>query len=232
MTVHPSLTADESFARTTITHDVSDAWPPEPRVVHHVLDGALATRVRTRLGADASDTTTLTETTTYGGYSAWTQDNATDFTVRAGSKERSFHPRGTADWREDAPHQGEHSIFARFDAWLRATEDPEVLFAEWFTFHDEAGRIVQYRSNPHTVLTTAAREHQHGTVDLTLTGTSDGSTGREWTLDLVAAPNSSGFRRVLQRMTVDYTVGLTVSPNVARELLTVITDDLMPGREW
>jgi hypothetical protein len=232
MTLHPSITADESFTRTTITQDASEAWPPEPRVVRHVLADPLAERVRNRLGAATDDTVTLDETTTYGGYSAWTQENATEFTVRAGVQERSFYPRGAADWRDDAPDASAHSIYARFDAWLRAAEDPAALFAEWFTFHEEAGRIVQYRSNPDTVLTTAAREHQHGTKHLTLTGTSDGTTGREWQLDLVAAPDSSGFRRVLSRATVAYTVGLTLNPDVTRELLTVITDDLMPGREW
>jgi hypothetical protein len=74
VTVHPSLTADESFTRTTITQDASNAWPPEARVIQHILAGPLAERVRGRLTAGEDDKVTLTETTRYGGYFEWTQD--------------------------------------------------------------------------------------------------------------------------------------------------------------
>lgn len=229
--IDPSLTADESFTRTRITADEGSNWPPQPTIITHTLGGVLADRVRRRLRADENEQVRLTESTTYGGYSEWTQENSTEFTVECAGTAVTFHPQsGTADWRNDAGNSYADSVFARFDAWLAVAERPSELFAQWFAHDDEAGRIVRYRALPDTILTRTAQERHGGVGHLSLTGSGDGY-GREWELDLVAKPTSTGFLPILERHTLTYAEGLTITDSVAREVLTVIADDFLPGRE-
>lgn len=231
MSIDPSLTDDDSFARTRVSSDETGTWPPAPTVITHTLAGALADRVRRRFGSSESEEVRLTETTTYGGYSEWTQENSTEFTVTCADRSVTFYPESsTADWRYDAGKFGADSVFARFDAWLAVAERPTAIFAEWFEHDDEAGQVVRFRARPDTILTRAAKERQRSTHRISLTGSGDG-TGREWTLDVVAAPDDTGFQRILERFTLCYAVGMTVSDDVAREVLSILTDDLFPGRE-
>jgi len=230
--LHPSLTAPESFARTTLTVDESGDWPPSPTVITHVLDGALAERVRRRVGAPADARVTLTETTIYGGYSAWTQENNTEFTVECDCRKVTFYPhKSTADWRDDAGKPWSDSVFARFDAWLAAAERPMELFDDWFEFEAESGNVVRYRARPDTILSRAATENTWMTASMTLTGDGDGY-GRGWYLDLFAAPDEGGVAVKLRTFILDYASGMTVNPEVAEVIVTDLTDQLMLGTEW
>lgn len=224
--LHPSLTAEKSYRRTTVTVDESDHWPPAPTVIRHTLAGELADRVRARFAA--SGPVFLTETTTYGG-TDYTQENATDFVVECGGHRQEFYPTGTADWRQDVGTSWADSVFARFDTWLQVAERPPELFAEWFQFEAEAGQFIQYRSIPGTALTRAAKGHEHHTHHLSLTGAADGA-GRVWTLDLVAPADAHGFSRVFTRFHLGHHDGLALTADAARSLLATITDKLMPGK--
>jgi hypothetical protein len=227
--LHESLTDPASFEGTKVSYDDSDSWPPAPTEITHILAGALADRVRRRLGAPDESTVTLTELTTYGG-TDWTQENDTLFTIACGTTAVEFHPKSsTADWRQDAP-LGYDSVYARFDAWLQVAERPAELFAEWFEFEAEAGRFVQYRSKPDTILTRVAAERFYRPDHVTLIGAGDGF-GRLWELDIVAPADANGFSKVYDHMTLCYAEGVTLSDDVARAVLTEITDQLMPGRE-
>lgn len=227
----PSLTDDSSYIATRVSSDVTDTWPPAPTVVAHTLGGALADRVRRRFTCDEGAEVKLVETTTFGGYSEWTRENSTEFTVTCDSRTVTFHPRGgEVDWRDEAGKSWADSVFARFDAWLAVAERPSALFAEWFELEDEASQIVRYQARPDTILTRAAQEHDYAVRSLSLTGVGD-SYGRTWTLDFIAAPDDTGFQKILRRFTLCYAEGLTISDRVAREVLTVLTDDIFPGRE-
>lgn len=228
-TLDPTLTADESFERTTITADASNDWPPAPTVIRHTLAGALADRIRQRLGAEPHDEVALAETTYHGGYSEWTQEHNTEFTVTCGIATRDFYPRTTADWRQDAGKAYADSVFARFDAWLAVAERPAEIFNEWFEHSEESRLVVRYIARPDTILARTAKDRFYATDHVSLTGVGDGF-GREWRLDLVAAPDDSGFARILDRHTLCYAEGLTISPEVALAVLAEITDTLMPGK--
>lgn len=80
----PSLSDPSSFAHTRVSADRTGTWPPEPTEVTHILDGALAARVRRRLSETDTAEVKLTELTVYGGYSEYTQENSTTFTVACG----------------------------------------------------------------------------------------------------------------------------------------------------
>lgn len=225
------MTDPASLTRTRVTFDRDGTWPPEPTIITHVVAGELAERIRRRLGTDQNAEVTLTEETIYGGYSEWTQENSTTFTVAAGGREVTFHPdRSELDWVADVQHAYD-SVFARFDAWLSVAERPEEIFAEWFAFEAESGRFVQYRSRPDTILSrTAGRRRCRSVHQLSLNGKGDGF-GREWELDFVAAADANGFSQVLDRIPLCYESGLAISPTVARTILFELTDRLMFGRE-
>lgn len=230
-TLDPSLTDDSSFERTRIEADASSSWPPDPTIITHVLGGALADRVRNRFSAGADEQVSLVETTIYGGWE-YTQDNATEFTVTVGDDSQTFYPESaTANWREDAGASWADSVFARFDAWLAVAERPAELFAEWFDLEAEAGQVVRYRARPDTILTRAARARRRGIGHVSLTGVGDYGTGRIWELDLVAPKDSTGFQRIIDRYTLDYAVGMTISADVARAVLESIADTLFLGQE-
>lgn len=229
--IDPSLTADSSFERTRIEADSSGSWPPEPTIITHVLAGTLADRVRNRFGAVAGEKVTLVETTTHGGYSEWTQENSTEFTVAVGEASRTFYPdSSTADWREDAGRSWADSVFARFDAWLAVAERPSELFNEWFEHEEESGQVVRYRARPDTILTRAVNARRRGIDHVSLTGVGDYGTGRLWTLDLVEPADSTGFQSIRNRFTLDYAVGMTISDDVARTVLESLADALFLGQ--
>lgn len=230
-TLDPSLTDDSSFARTRIEADASSHWPPSPTIITHVLGGALAERVRTRFGVDADEKVTLTETTIYGGWE-YTQDNVTEFTVKAGTHSQTFYPdSATADWREDAGTTWADSVFARFDAWLAVAERPSELFAEWFEHEAEAGQVVRFRARPDTILTRVAQHRRRGVDHVSLTGVGDHGTGRLWQLDLVAPVDADGFQAIRDSFILDYAVGMAMSEGVACTVLEAIADQLLPGQE-
>lgn len=232
ITLDPSLTADSSFERTRIEADSDSSWPPEPTIITHILGGALAERIRNRFGADVNDTVTLVETTSYGGYSEWTQENATEFTIKVGDDSQTFYPdSGTADWREDAGRSWADSVFARFDAWLAVAERPAELFAEWFEHEEESGQVVRYRARPDTIVTRAANARRRGIDHVSLTGAGDYGTGRIWTMDLVDPADSTGFQAIRDQFTLEYAVGMTISDDVARTVLEAIADTLFIGQE-
>ncbi|SDH33582.1 hypothetical protein [Microbacterium sp. 77mftsu3.1] len=226
----PSLNADESFERTRISYDTSDAWPPEPTVITHTLAGELADRIRARLGAAPDDNVTMTETTTEGGYSSYTREIATDFTVTAGDRAETFYADSQADWREDIGRSFADSVFARFDAWLNAATRPEQLFADWFEFDEESGPVVCYRSKAETQLVRAAFMHRVHTHRLALTGVADGQ-GRVWELDFITDPQTADRTpKVIHRFRLGQVDGLTVNRDVQQHLLEKITGRLMSGR--
>lgn len=227
----PSLNADESFERTRISHDTTDSWPPEPTVVTHAIAGELADRIRARLRAASDEAVTLTETTTEGGYSSYTREISTDFTITAGGREQTFYASGQADWREDLNRGIAESVYARFDAWLNAATRPEQLFADWFEFDAEQGSVVRYRSKIETQLIRAAFTHRAYTHRLTLTGVA-GDGGRTWELDFVTDPQiDEASPKVIAKFRLGHIEGLAVSRGVQQRLLEAITDRLMPGRE-
>lgn len=228
-TLDPSLTDDDSFERTRIEADSDGTWPPEPTVITHILGGALADRVRRRLGADDREEVRLIETTTHGGYSFYTQEHSTEFTIKTDTRSETFYPNSsTADWRDDAGKSWADSVFARFDAWLAIAERPAALFAEWFEHDEESGPVVRFRARPDTTLARTAKERHNWVHHLSLTGISDGH-GRRWRLDFVAAPDSTGFQQIIERHPEFYADGLTISDDVARAILEAIGDRILPG---
>lgn len=222
-----------ALAKTRVEADDSDVWPPSPTVVTHHVTGHLADRIRGRLNAPAGSAVTLRETTSYGGYSEYTQENSTEFEVITDVANRVFYPAsGTLDWKADAqrPERIRDSVFARFDAWLRVAEDPLVLFDEWFEFDDESGRLVRYRTKPDTVASRALRDRygwfDHAYID----GFNDGS-GRNWRMDVAGAADSRGFTPILSREELAYAEGTVMTPAVARRILEPLTDRILPGTE-
>lgn len=231
MPLHPSLTSDDAIEMTTTVSMTSSGWPPAPKTITHKIGGALADRVRSRFGKDTDATVMLTEETTYGGYSYWTQDNSTVFTVTCDGATQTFHPRSQMDWREGLT-SGYDSVYARFDAWLSVMERPIELFMEWFEKASDLDGTLTFLARPESLLISAVNTLSYrGRVDhVTLTGVSDGY-GRLWTLAGYGPADPSGERPARVEHTVEYTEGEPVTETVAKALLLDLTDRLMPGRE-
>lgn len=222
-----SLTDARSYTDSQVSENESSVWPPDPTIITHRLAGTLLDRVRRRFTAPLSDAT-LTETTVYGGYSEWTQENSTEFTFACDGREVTFTPDSSpTDWRADADTRHD-SVFARCDAWLAVAERPGELFDEWFGLSEQSGSSVRYLAHPDTIVTRSARRVRSSTARVTLTGISDGS-GCSWTLSLVQAADSTGFRRLLDNHLLCYTPGLTLTTEVAREVLGEVSDVLFLG---
>lgn len=111
-------------------------WNSEqPHILVSEVTGELKKRVLRRFGLKRGKVT-ISEETYYGGYSEYTQENSTSFTICVGKHEVEFE----AD-EGDGIENRSTSVFARFHAWLRATEDPSALIEEWFIIEpDENGR--------------------------------------------------------------------------------------------
>lgn len=121
------------------------SWPPPPAVAKYRVEGTLAARVQNYFQSDKA--VYLESETTYGGYSEWTQENETEFTVRCGNESITVTPDASeTDWN---PSDRYDSVYARFDAFLAAYERPVELFNEWFSL-DEAQEGFNVR--PDTIL--------------------------------------------------------------------------------
>lgn len=216
------------------------------RKVTNVIEGRLADRVRARLQEPAGEPVTLTEEHIQWG-TEWTREFEATFEVAAGSKRITFIPDSTQvdDWVDGAsrPETIRDTVYARFDAWLRAGDDVDALIAEWFEPHEVCNWWESWLVKPGTVLHRAVTRRAPGRVErVTLARipakvaenhrahTQLGETDwAAWRLDTIAPANADGFRQILQRR--HFAVGEydqyagTISPTALREL----TDELMVG---
>lgn len=126
------LEQDSSVLTLSVTQEDSEngSWPPAPLIVKNEVRGMLADRIRNKLGVKRRRVFIIEETC-YGGYSEYTQENSTWFTVECGKRSFEFHPPGDHDSWTSLP--GNSTVFARFQFWLRSSEDPEQLWAEGTT---------------------------------------------------------------------------------------------------
>jgi hypothetical protein len=101
-------------------------WNPEcePDIVTYAVSDTLSSRIARRFGKPAHTPAELKHGTFYGGYSEMTQENSTSFEVVCGDASVTFHPGSGYSLSGT-------SVYARFDAWLRAAGDPVVLLSEW-----------------------------------------------------------------------------------------------------
>lgn len=138
--------------------DGDGSWPPPPTSRTYAITGVLADRIRKRFAVGGAlpqrAKVTLTETTTYGGYSEYTQENESDITVRAGDREVMFLPdREETVWISDARTGFVlDSVFARFDAWLNMANDTDSRIVETFTMTHEDARFTRWDLAEGTVL--------------------------------------------------------------------------------
>ena len=99
-----------------------ETWASETEV-----KGTLRQRVLDRLGV-ADGKVAIHEETHWGGTSEWTQENDHDFWISCGD-ERIHFPSEPSEGR--GGFESGSSVFARFQDWLRAGEEPEAVLAEW-----------------------------------------------------------------------------------------------------
>lgn len=123
----------------TIHHQEGDSecWPPEDYTALNHVEGNLAKRVRNRLGVeDETAPVYIEETTQYGGYSEYTQENYTSFTI---------HCAGYAVFVKDETNETEWdslyhnaTVFAKLQIWLLVGETPSKLWKDSIIFEEKA----------------------------------------------------------------------------------------------
>lgn len=205
----------------------------DPDVTVSRATGALRERVLRRFGR-TTGVAEIVEETFYGGYSDYSQENNRTFTVRCGSQSIRFDADSTNDEFEITDDfEYRDSVFARFHAWLRASEDPEALIREWFepepSEQSTDGKLRRYPAKPGTLLWTRMRRESHYGLDEMYAQWYDG----EITLVGVYLSGTDdpfrgiGFKRDLGTHDGD-------SPVEAAEALAItLTDRFMPGsRFW
>lgn len=225
-------------------HDGS--WPPPIEVSRHKVTGTLASRIRTALGVTDRTPVEIEEARTYGGYSEYTQENDMEFTVRAGSKDVTFHPDSElTDWHDAAKPAVSDTVFSRFDAWLNAHEAPQKMAGEWMAHNPEESwdRWDEHLLQPDTPLYRAIDRDTRGRVDHIQLRRYPEFSGRDndlkfgecdfdvWTLDTVAPANERGFRQILNRIHVHtHTIHDESPEGVPDEVIREIADRTLPGR--
>ena len=211
---------------SVLSADDDGTWPPPPTVTTNKVTGALADRIRRRLGASSRAKVTITEEAHYGGYSEYTQDNSTEFTVTAGSKSATFYPeQSDAQWSY-AQHYGKSfadSVFARFDTWLQAAERPEELAAEWFTWDPDYGTC---RVSEHSIVhRVAPRSGRLGHV--TLNPPTAPRANGAWSLRTYRPATDYGF--VAMDRVIALSLPADADPTNPAAAVAAVTDALMPG---
>lgn len=206
-----------------------------------VVTGTLADRIRARVPFGSPDEPILLteETERYG--TEWTREVTTTFEVQIGGWSQTFHPDTSGIAWEDlsGPAGRSDSVFARFDAWLRAGESPEKLHDEWFDTAgvEECDWWVRYRAHPGTFLWQAARRRARGRLagvnlemvpasartDRMAKLTPDGPV--TWRVDLLGETRADEFTPILSRIEMNW-LGSTRDIG---EVTRALTDQFMPG---
>ena len=223
-------------------------WPPPPAVTKHKLTGELARRVMARMRMEGARgrVAHLTESTFFGGTSEWTAEQDIEFEVTMGDKRFSFTPDSTSveGWLDGQNQrwQKEDSVFARFHDWLRAGDDPEGLWDEWFPHPPEENEWwVSYDLADDTTLTRFLRRwvgKQFDHAALVLEPKDRLAARRNavklaaaetyWRLDVVLAENERGFREIRESFHVTpgptHPTGRVEVPRV--EVLRMLTNRL------
>lgn len=92
-----------------------DDWPYPTTYKKFLIGGDLAERVCKRLGVDAGTPVFITEQVESGGYSEWTQEDETRFSIDCGNYTMWFD-----EYRPRVSYGT--SLIGRLDAWLKEVE--------------------------------------------------------------------------------------------------------------
>lgn len=228
--------------RVTVDESVdSDTGAGPSTLRRSLVTGPLADRIRARLPfADRAAPIILTEETERYG-TEWTREVSTTFEVRVGEWSETFHPdTGDLAWADlNGPGGRSDSVFARFDAWLRAGESPVALRDEWFDTAgvEECDWWVRYRARPDTLLWRAARRRARGRLaginlemvpatartDRFAKLTADGAVA--WRVDLLGETRADEFTPILERIDLNW-IGSTRDTGA---VIGAVTDRFMAG---
>lgn len=219
-------------------------WPGAEQDKSRV-EGNLADRIRTRFGVSPDMPVFIIEDRYLGGYSEWTLETTTTFTIECGGKSVEFHPdSGSLSWSDlTQPPVWRDSVFARFDEWLAAAERPEEKFSEWLAEDESCEFFQTWKLREDTVLYRAAtqfatrqfetitliREPHH--ADRFEPQRLDEVDRRQWMVRFIAATDERGFRAINQTIRLDNVPDMADSGIPTREVVLALSDAVLRGRE-
>lgn len=199
----------------TATPDSTSTADDDRHLVTNTITGHLADRIRTRLGVAADADVTIREEHLEWG-TDWTRELQTTFTVAAGGIETDFFPDASHrdEWIPGAqrPAAARDTVYARFDAWLRAGDDPAGLADAWFEPHEVCDWWESWTVNPDSPLFRSVARRAHRRIETVKLYRIPEKVARDhrdrsklggdsiaWRLDSIAPADASGFRAIVAR---------------------------------
>lgn len=184
-------------------------------LITNTVTGPLADRVRTRVGAAPDEQVTLREEHLEWG-TDWTREFETTFTVAAGGIEVDFFPDSSQadEWIRGThrPATVRDTVYARFDAWLRAGDDPAGLAGTWFEPHEACDWWESWIVKDDSVLFREVRRRSPRRFEKLVLYRIPEEVARDhrariklggdfiaWRLDAIAPANGDGFRAIVTR---------------------------------
>lgn len=199
----------------TAATDPESAPDDGRHLVTNTITGRLAERIRTRLGVDTDAEVMIREEHLEWG-TGWTIELETTFTVTAGGIEVDFFPDASQrdEWIQGAQRSAaaRDTMYARFDAWLRAGDDPAGLADAWFEPHELCDRWESWTVKPDATLFRAVKSRSPRRIEELVLYRIPEKVARDhrdrstlggdfiaWRLDAIAPANVGGFRALVTR---------------------------------